>query len=417
MATEYRIAELGAGGDGLAMDGVDEIFIPFTLPGERVRATRTGRRAELIEIIEPSPQRVEPACRHFGTCGGCAMQHLEMEAYLGWKRERLAQPLATRGIEAEVGPIIASPPASRRRVVLSAIKRAGAVTLGYNRAQSNELVAIEECPIARPAIVAAFPLLRDLVALMPATREPVRLTVTDTPAGPDVAMAGYPTLEDGHRLKAVDFAIQAGLARLSVDQVILVEPRRPYVMAGRAAIPFPPGGFLQAVAEAEDAMAGLALSHVAGAKRVADLFAGAGAFSLRLAEKADVHAVEGEGKALWALDRAARETAGLRKVTTERRDLERRPLTAAELDRYDAILFDPPRAGAETQCREIAKSSVPRVAAISCNPTTLARDLSILISAGYRLASVTPIDQFLWSPHVEAVALLEKKPVRKRRIL
>jgi len=416
-ADRLVISELGSGGDGIAHARGAEVFVPFALPGETVLARPGGRRAELVEVLEASPLRSAPPCRHFGACGGCAMQHLAMPAYLDWKRERLHQPLRTRGIDLEPAPIIACPPASRRRVVLTGAKRGGRVTLGYNRAESSDLIHIEECPIARPAIVSALPLLRELVALLPATRDPLRMTVTDTPAGLDVAVAGCAELGDAARLEAVDFTLRSGLARLSVNGAILVEPRKPHVMAGRAAIAFPPGGFLQAVAEAEQSMADILLSHVAGAKRIADLFAGSGAFSLRLAEHAELHAVESEGKALHALERAARDTPGLRKVTTERRDLDRRPLNPAELDRYEAIVFDPPRAGAEAQCREIAKSSVPRVAAISCNPATLARDLSILVSAGYTLKSVTPIDQFLWSPHVEAVALLEKKPMRKRRIL
>lgn len=414
---ELVVSELGSGGDGIAHVADGDVFVPFALPGETILADLSHKRAALVDVLRPSPQRVPPPCRHFGACGGCAMQHLEHSAYLAWKRDRLRQPLKARGIETPVGEIVPCPPASRRRVVLGAMRRAGQVTLGYNRAQSAELIDIEECPIARPAIVAALPMLRALVTQLPAMREPLRLTVTDTPAGLDVAMAGAPELSDTVRLSLVQFALRSDLARLSSDGTILVEPRRPYVMAGNAAIPFPPGGFLQAVAEAEAAMAGIVASHVSGAKRVLDLYAGSGAFSLRLATHSEVHAVEGEGKALWALDRAARETAGLRKVTAERRDLDRRPLTVPELDRFDAVVFDPPRAGAEAQCRELARSSVQRVAAVSCNPATLARDLSILVSAGYTIASITPIDQFLWSPHVEAVALLEKKPQRRRRIL
>jgi 23S rRNA (uracil1939-C5)-methyltransferase len=198
-----------------------------------------------------------------------------------------------------------------------------------------------------------------------------------------------------------------------VDGEIIVEPKKPLVVFGDAAVPIPPGSFLQATAPAEQAMADLVLPHLSRAKKVADLFAGAGSFALRLAKRSEVHAVEGDAAALAALDRGFRQSSGLKRVTTERRDLFRRPLTFKEFDAFDGLVFDPPRAGAEDQSKQLARSDVPYVAAVSCNPGTLARDLSILVTGGYRVRSVTPIDQFLWSPHVEAVALLEK-PRRRR---
>lgn len=239
------------------------------------------------------------------------------------------------------------------------------------------------------------------------------MTVTTTASGLDVAVDDAGRLSDAARLKVSDFAGRAGFARLSVGGEVIVEPRRPVVMFGEIAVAPPPGAFLQATAEAETAMAALVMQHLSGSKRIADLFAGSGTFALRLAADAEVHAVESDAAALAALDRAFRFTTGLRKVTTEKRDLFRRPLVVKELDRFDGLVFDPPRAGAEDQVKQIARSAIPKVAAVSCNPVTLARDLAILVAGGYRVTGVTPIDQFLWSPHVEAVALLEK-PKRRR---
>jgi 23S rRNA (uracil1939-C5)-methyltransferase len=239
------------------------------------------------------------------------------------------------------------------------------------------------------------------------------LLVTATASGFDVAAFDCGKPSERVRRLASDFVIKAGIARLSIDGEIIVEPVKPALSIGDVAVTPPPGGFVQAVFEAEQAMAALVGAHLRRAKKVADLYAGCGTFALRLAKSSEVHAVEGDAAALAALDRGYRFGTGLKRVTVEKRDLERRPLTFKELNGFDGLVFDPPRAGAEDQCRQIARSDVPLVAAVSCNPATLARDLSILIAGGYALKSVTPIDQFVWSAHVEAVALLEKP--KKRR--
>lgn len=413
MSASFEIVRLGAQGDGIADTETGQVFIPFTLPGETVTAARVKDRADLIAVLKPSPERVEPPCRHFGTCGGCAIQHLEERAYLDWKRQKIVNALHAAKIDAEVADIVPCAPETRRRVIFSARKVERGIVLGFNRALSNEIVDIAECPISLPEIVAALPKLRTLATTIAATPQPFHMTVTATASGLDIAAQGSGKLADAQRLAASAFTTQAGFARLSADGEIVVEPKKPVVIFGDISVPVPPGSFLQATAPAEQAMADLVLSHLSRAKKVADLFAGAGSFALRLAKKSEVHAVEGDAAALAALDRGFRQASGLKRVTHERRDLFRRPLTFKELNAFDGIVFDPPRAGAEDQSKQIARSDVPYVAAVSCNPGTLARDLSILIAGGYRLKSVTPIDQFLWSPHVEAVALLEKP--RKRR--
>lgn len=413
MSSRLVIARLGAQGDGVADTAEGPVFVPFALPGETVTVAREKNRATLLSVIEASDLRADPRCRHFGECGGCALQHLSPSAYLAWKRERVVEALAARRIEAPVGEAVPCAPASRRRAVFSARRGDRGIVLGYNRALSHELIDIAECPILVPAIVAALPLLRRLAGIVAATRDPFHLAVTQTDTGLDVAAEGSGPLSEAARRAAAEFAIRERLARLSVDGEVVVEPIKPAVSFGGATVAPPPGAFLQAVASAEEAMARLVGGHLGKAKRVADLFSGSGTFALRLAARSEVHAVEADAAALSALDRGFRFAAGLRKVTTEKRDLFRRPMTAKELNLFDGIVFDPPRAGAEDQSKQIARSDVQKVAAVSCNPVTLARDLAILVEGGYRVQSVTPVDQFLWSPHVEAVALLEK-PKRHR---
>jgi len=413
MSTRFQVSRLGAQGDGVADTPQGPVFIPFTLPGETVNAAREKDRGTLMAVLEPSPLRIEPACRHFTECGGCALQHLDAQAYLDWKRDKVVQALKSRGLEVGVAATVPCAPHSRRRAVFSARRTEAGMLLGYNRALSHHIIDIEECPIVEPQIEAALPMLRRLAGLICHTQQAFHITVTHTESGLDVAAQDAGRLEDKARMAISAFAIGEGLARVSVDGEIVVEPRKPSVSFGSASVTPPPGSFLQAVASAEQVMADLVGEHLKKAKKVADLFAGAGAFALRLARKSEVHAVEGDAAALAALDRGFRFGGGLKRVVIEKRDLFRRPLTYKELAAYDGVAFDPPRAGAEDQCKQIAKSDVPFVAAVSCNPATLARDLRILVDGGYALKSVTPVDQFLWSPHVEAVALLEKP--RKRR--
>ncbi|RUW68585.1 MULTISPECIES: class I SAM-dependent RNA methyltransferase [unclassified Mesorhizobium] len=413
MSARFTIARLGSQGDGIAEADGGEVFIPFTLPGETVTAAREKHRATLMSVLEASPLRIDPACRHFTECGGCALQHFEAEAYRQWKRDKVMQALKAKGIAFDVAALVPCAPETRRRVVFSARRTEAGMLLGFVRALSSEIIPIEECPISLPAIVAALGRLRALADLVCATSKAFHMTVTVTASGLDVAVQDGGKLGDHQRRIASNLVTAEGLARLSVDGEIVVEPKKPVVQFGSVAVAVPPGAFMQATEAAERTMAELVGQHLSRAKKVADLFAGCGSFALRLAAKSEVHAVEGDAPALAALDRAFRFANGLKRVTSERRDLFRRPLTFKELNAFDGLVFDPPRAGAEDQSKQIARSDVPLVAAVSCNPVTLARDLRILIDGGYALKSVTPIDQFLWSAHVEAVALLEK-PKRRR---
>jgi len=412
MSERLTIDELGAQGDGIANTPAGPVYIPFALPGEVVIAQVEKQRGTLLSVEKPSPLRVEPASPHFGVCGGCSVQHLASPAYAQWKREKVVRALQSRGIGAEVEPLISCPPASRRRVTFTARVADGRTLLGFNAAQSHRIVEIEECPVAVPQITAALPELRLLAGFLAKGTKAFHLSVIATRTGLDIAADESGRLGEQKRRQAVAFVLAKGFARLSVGGEVLVEREKPIVLFGDVPVAVPPGGFLQATGQAEQAMAGLVTAHLKGAKHVADLFAGSGTFGLRLARDSRVHAVEGDAAAISALADAAKRAPGLKPVTTERRDLFNRPLLAKELDRFDALVFDPPRAGAEAQCRQVARSAVRRVAAVSCNPGTLARDLAILVEGGYRVVSVTPIDQFLWSSHVEVVALLERE---KRR--
>lgn len=411
MSTGFTIKRLGSQGDGVAEMETGELFIPFTLPGETVTAARERDRAMLMAVLETSPLRIDPACRHFTECGGCAVQHLQADAYQQWKRDKVVHAL--KGIAGDIGALVPCAPHTRRRVVLAARRADTGMLLGFHRHLSPEIIPIEECPISLPEIVAALDRLRSVADLVCATTKSFRMAVTVTGSGLDVAVYESGKLGENQRRVASNFIMANGFARLSIDDEIVIEPKKPVVMFGTVAVAIPPGAFLQATQAAEQTMADLVGGHLKRARKVADLFAGCGSFALRLAAKSEVHAVEGDAAALSALDRGSRFATGLKRVTGERRDLFRRPLTFKELNAFDGVVFDPPRAGAEDQSKQIARSDVPFVAAVSCNPVTLARDLRILIDGGYILKSVTPIDQFLWSPHVEAVALLEK-PKRRR---
>jgi 23S rRNA (uracil1939-C5)-methyltransferase len=408
MIERLTIEELGAQGDGIVHTPAGPIYVPFTLPGEVVTAEVKGQRGRLLAVEKPSDDRVEPASPHFGVCGGCAVQHLAPDPYAAWKRDKVVRALQSRGLDVQVEPLVHCPPGSRRRVTLTARVMDNRTLLGFNAAQSHRIVEIEECPVALPQITAALGDLRALAGLLATGTKQFRLTVTVTQTGLDIAAQDIGKLTEARRRRAVDLVMAKGFARLSVDGETVIEPAKPVVLFGDVPVAVPPGGFLQATAEAEHAMAALVTDHLAGARHVADLFAGSGTFALRLASRSRVHAAEGDAAALAALEEGARRAAGLKPVTAEKRDLFNRPLLPRELDAFDGLVFDPPRAGAEAQCRQIARSKVRRVAAVSCNPGTLARDLAILKEGGYRITRVTPIDQFLWSPHVEVVALLER---------
>lgn len=405
------IVDMGGEGDGLS-DG--PVFVPFTLAGERVLARGGGERRELVEVLAASAERIEPVCSHFGTCGGCALQHWNHAPYLAWKVERLVRTLARQHIETEILPPFAAQAGTRRRVALHA--RAAtreAAKAGYKGRKSWDLVDIDACPIADPAIQAAIPALKRLAApLFEHPKSAPTLHVTLTAAGLDIDVSGVERRSGGlsadARVQLAERAAEADFARVTLDGEVAYQARTPQVRLGPAIVTLPPGAFLQATPGAEVAMAGFIAEAAQGAARIADLYCGVGTFTFRLAEIAPVHAADFAAPAIRALTSALASAPGLKGLTAEARDLVRRPVLAEELRKTDLAVFDPPRAGAAEQTAELARSSLARVIGVSCNPATFARDARILIDAGFSLERVLPVDQFLWSPHIELVGVFSR---------
>jgi 23S rRNA (uracil1939-C5)-methyltransferase len=395
-----RIVRLGAGGDGVAETVHGPCYVPFALPGERVRRVADG----LPELMSaPSPQRQRPRCRHFGSCGGCLAQHMTQELYADWKRGILLAAFRQRGLEVDVAALRSIAAGTRRRAVFTARRQGGELVFGLHRRRSAEVFAVAECPVLVPAIVAELAGLRAIAAAL--AEEEVRLTVLATPVGLDVAVESAARLNARTAAALAQLASRHAIARLAHNGEIVAERARPELMFGGVAVVPPPGLFVQAVGEAETSLIGEVLANIGQPRRIADLFAGLGAFSLALARHAPVLAVDGEGGALAALAEAKRRATGLKPILTKVRDLVREPLSAKELEAFDCVVLDPPRAGAQAQARQIGRARVPRVVYVSCNPATLARDARTLVDGGFALQRVVPIDQFLYSAHLEAVAV------------
>lgn len=402
---------LGHGGDGIAEAANGRVYIPLTLPGETVEIEEKNGRGRLLRIVEASADRSTPICRHFGDCGGCALQHMERAAYLAWKRDIVAESFARRGIEAQIEPVLPASEKSRRRAIFSAIKTSKTVLLGLYRKGTKEIIPLEECPVLVPAIVAKLGTLADIAMLLVRRGRPARLIVVAADNGIDIAVEGAGRIGRGELERLGGLAADPALARLTVDGNQIFINRQPEIRAGDVTLLPSPGGFLQATASAENALAETIADHIGDAAPVADLFAGIGTFSLRLAKRAPVIAVEGSERLIAAIESAIRHTRGLKPVTTRKRDLFQNPLAASELDNFGAVVFDPPASGARAQAEAIAGSKVKKVVAVSCNPATLARDARILIDGGYRLIRAQPIDQFLFSAEIEVVATFERESV------
>ncbi|MEM7059839.1 MAG: class I SAM-dependent RNA methyltransferase [Pseudomonadota bacterium] len=406
MIETVKIQSLGAQGDGVTAEGV---FVPGTLPGEVVRISTTGHRARLLDVIEPSLERRTGDEAGAHASGACTMWHASDAFLARWKVDLIAQALESRGInDVQLLPIMTSPPESRRRATFTGRRTKKKIIVGYHTERSEQIVPADTCQALHPAICAALPRFEELVGTGASRKGEMRLAVTSTQEGLDVAVTGGKPVEGPLYGQLVAIAATSDFARLTWDGEPVVTRRPPTVSMGRARVTPPPGGFLQATEHAQYALTDAVLSAVGDARRIADLFAGSGTFALPLAEGAEVHAVEGDQDAVDALDQAWRQTTGLRRVTTEVRDLHRRPVLAREFKNITAVVFDPPRAGARAQCEQIAQTEILRIAAVSCNPATFARDARILIDGGYRLDWVQPIDQFLWTPHVELAAGFSK---------
>lgn len=394
------VERLGHLGDGIAPGPV---FVPMALPGEEVEGEVVCGRMVDAKIVTPSPDRVKPACPHYRACGGCGLMHASDGFVAGWKADVVRTALAAQGLGAPFRPVVTSPPHSRRRATLSGRRTKKGALVGFHGRASGTIVEIAGCRLLDPALMAALPILTEVTTLGASRKGEVALTVTVTEGGLDLAVMDGKPLDQSLFSALATLAERAGLARIVWNGEPVVSRHPAAQRFGAARVVPPSGAFLQATGAGETALVGAVREAVGTAKKIADLFAGAGTFSLPLADRAEVHAVEGEAAMLAALDAGWRQTAGLHRVTTEARDLFRRPLLPDELSRFETVVIDPPRAGAEAQARTLAGSSVRVIAAVSCHPVTFARDARILSDAGFAIDWVQVVDQFRWSPHVELV--------------
>ena len=408
---DLTITALGAQGDGIAAHGGEKLFVPFTLPGDGVTARRIGpHHAIPIAWHAKAPAHAAPACPHFGTCGGCALQHLNDDAYAAWKIELLMETLAHRGFtDVKLQPLARTPPAARRRADLGVARTGDRVAIGFHAYKSRQLVDLQACPVLEPALFALLPALRGLLTRLLADGQTADILATRTESGMDLLFRHAKAPDQAAREAIIAFAQEQDIARVAWQRAtepaeIIVQRRVPRVTFGAVAVELPPGAFLQASPQGERAIVDEVCKAASGARRIIDLYAGCGTLTFPLARSARVRAVEGAKDLAASLDMAARRANLGGRIAVETRDLMRRPLLPEELDGADAVVFDPPRDGAGPQAAAIARARVPNVIAVSCNPATFARDARILADGGYRLLSVTPVDQFLWSPHLELVA-------------
>lgn len=405
---DLTVTRLGAQGDGVVETAAGARFIPFALPQETWRifagAAAPARR------LTSSPDRIAPICRHFGTCGGCMSQHMSPALYAEWKRGAIVQAFAHRGIDAEVTALTAIAPRSRRRAFLGVERTDQNVAIGFREEGQHALVDMLECPVLDPMIVAAIPVLKEMAKIAMPGRTSGRLVVTKLDHGLDVSFDnGHKMLHSDDRQALAKMCKTSRVIRLIVAGDMVVTHEIASLTLGGVAVDPPPSIFLQAVPQAEALLIDFVTAALPPkAKRVADLFCGVGTFALPLARKVQVFAVDSDKRALAALETATRHASGLKPIEVRQRDLFREPLSPKELESFDAVIFDPPRAGAAEQVERIARSKVRHVIAVSCAPMTLARDAKTLIDAGFKMGPVTPIDQFLYSPHTEAVAVFKR---------
>jgi 23S rRNA (uracil1939-C5)-methyltransferase len=403
-----RISHFGHRGDGVAQGPEGAIFVAYSLPGEEVEVERKGERATILSIAEPSPERVEPVCPHFGTCGGCSVQHWREDKYREWKRGLVVDALAQAHVDAPVEDLIDAHGEGRRRAVLHA-RRGGkqALVVGFTGRRSHHVIPIDRCPIFAPSLDRALSVAVKLAEPLEPGGKPLDLHFTATDDGLDVDIRGSGPLGPEATAAVAYVARQENIARVTRHGEMVAQLREPFIKIGKANVVPPAGAFLQPTVAGEETLARLVLESVGNAKRVADLFCGLGTFALRLAENAHVLAIDSDEDAIAALKKA-KGAPGLRPIDTLTRDLFRSPLTAGEIVPCKVVVLDPPRQGAEAQVRELGHSGANRVIYVSCSPSSFARDAAILVGAGFTLARVVPVDQFRYSAHVELVGTFER---------
>jgi 23S rRNA (uracil1939-C5)-methyltransferase len=412
MVEKLAITEIGRRGEGLAETPAGLLHVPYTLPGETVTVEDWDGHADrrrLVTVDIASGERIAPICPHFGVCGGCALQHWSTQHYREWKRALVVEALTQAGLNTAIDPLRGAHGEGRRRAVFHARRGTRDIlAVGFAALRAHHIVPIDRCPILAPGLNGALAAAWAIAEALKGERKPLDIHATASEAGLDIDVRGSGPLSPARATELARVAGEHRLARLTRHGEIVAQRAMPTVMMGRARLALPPGAFLQATAAGEATLAQLVEENCDGAQKIADLFSGVGPFALRLAERARVTAADNDRDALAALQRAAANTQGLKPIETVPRDLFRSPFTPAELNRFDCVVFDPPRQGAQAQARELAVSKVGTIVAVSCNPTSFARDARILADGGYRLTRVTPVDQFLYSAHVELVGRFEK---------
>ncbi len=402
------IDHVGHFGDGVALAGGRNVYVPYTLGGETVEVADVAGhpdRRRLLAVERASAERIAPFCQHFGVCGGCAIQHWAMERYRAWKRNLVVETLAQAQLDCDVAPLVDAHGAGRRRITLHArLGTHDVLKVGFAAANSHEIVPVDRCPVLAPALSGALDAAWALAEPLMPTGKPLDIQITAADGGLDVDIRGSGPLPAEMIATLSRLAEAHRLARLTRHGELVLMRFPPTMTIGAAKVVLPPGSFLQATDAGEEALAALVSAGVGRAKNIADLFCGVGPFALRLAATSKISAFDSDAGAVAALQKAAMATSGLKPVKAETRDLFRRPLVPQEFREFDAVVFDPPRQGAQAQARELAASKIPVVVAVSCNVATFARDARILVDGGYRLEGVTPVDQFRHTPHVELVA-------------
>ncbi|MBY0380462.1 MAG: RNA methyltransferase [Xanthobacteraceae bacterium] len=413
MSERLTIDRVAHFGDGVAIKSNINIFVPYTLPGEVVDVLpapgQHPDRRIAGHIVQPSPNRITPFCPHFGSCGGCAIQHWRTDAYREWKRQIVVDTMSQSGITCEVDELVDAHGAGRRRATMHARQgQTGVLRVGFAAAGRHDIIAIDHCPIFSPDMQGAVQAANAVAELLKPIQKPLDIQISATLNGLDIDVRGSGPLDTATMTRLSNLARDHRLSRLTRHGELVLQHAPPDIHVGRAKVTLPAASFMQPTAAGEETLAELAIERCKGAKNIADLFCGFGPFTLRLAEKFRVSSFDNNGPAILALQDAVRQTQGLKPVKAEKRDLFRRPLVAQELREFDCVVFDPPRQGAEAQCRQIAASKLETVVAVSCNPVTFARDARLLIGAGFKLETIVPVDQFRHTPHVEIVARFKR---------
>ena len=403
LGTERLVVRIGHLGDGIVEDPAGPMAVPYTVPGDSVRWN-----GATWDLAEPGPNRIKPPCPSFGSCGGCSMQHVKSSIYAATKHDFVVAALQRQGLNVPVEPLKLIAPHSRRRATFAAVKAGAELQLGFHKRNSDEIVGIDECQILRPRIRDALPAICELLKKILANGAKLSVIVTEVEDGLDLELSGGTGAPKILKPAEAEFARKVGVLRVSSAGEILMLQGPVQVKFGGIPVDLPLSAFLQASVEAEEVMRDIVQMGLSKINNIADIYAGLGTFTFGLARRSPVTAFEGLSEAVENIKLVAKRTQGLRPIKAVRRDLSRSPLAPVELKGFNGLVLDPPRSGAEAQARSIAASKVEKIVYVSCSPATFARDARIICGGGYRLLQVTPIDQFLWSHHVELVGVFER---------